>query len=124
MENQVPPAETAPAAPLALPPCGDADAYRVGYRRPPLHSRWKPGQSGNPSGRPRQAAPRPGQVAALVEQCLLQRVDLPPGPSGRRRRARLAPLVVRKMAEAVDAGDVRAMVELMKSLRALGLSGA
>src|SRR5271169_2034792 len=25
--------------------------YAVGRGRPPLHSRWKPGQSGNPSGR-------------------------------------------------------------------------
>lgn len=32
----------------------DADmngaSYEVGYRRPPVHSRFKPGQSGNPSG--------------------------------------------------------------------------
>ena len=27
-------------------------AYAVGYRRPPLHSRFKKGQSGNPNGRP------------------------------------------------------------------------
>lgn len=25
--------------------------YKVGYRCPPLHSRFKPGQSGNPKGR-------------------------------------------------------------------------
>jgi Family of unknown function (DUF5681) len=30
----------------------DAD-NRVGYRRPPRHSRFQPGQSGNPRGRPR-----------------------------------------------------------------------
>jgi Family of unknown function (DUF5681) len=28
---------------------------RVGYKRPPLHTRFKPGQSGNPKGRPRHA---------------------------------------------------------------------
>lgn len=28
-------------------------SYRVGYGRPPLHSRFKQGQSGNPSGRPK-----------------------------------------------------------------------
>ena len=27
--------------------------YEVGYGRPPQHSRFKPGQSGNPKGRPR-----------------------------------------------------------------------
>ncbi len=25
----------------------------VGYGNPPMHSRWKPGQSGNPKGRPK-----------------------------------------------------------------------
>ncbi len=29
------------------------DSDRVGYRHPPKHSRFKPGQSGNPSGRPK-----------------------------------------------------------------------
>ena len=29
------------------------ESQRVGYRRPPVHSRFKPGQSGNPSGRPK-----------------------------------------------------------------------
>lgn len=30
----------------------------VGYRSPPKHSRFKKGRSGNPTGRPRQAARR------------------------------------------------------------------
>jgi hypothetical protein len=29
--------------------------YAVGFRRPPLHTRFKPGVSGNPSGRPKTA---------------------------------------------------------------------
>jgi hypothetical protein len=29
--------------------------YRVGYQRPPLESRFKPGKSGNPTGRPKGA---------------------------------------------------------------------
>jgi hypothetical protein len=28
-------------------------AYRVGYGKPPIHSRFRPGVSGNPHGRPR-----------------------------------------------------------------------
>jgi hypothetical protein len=28
-----------------------SDAYAVGYRKPPLHSRFRAGQSGNPAGR-------------------------------------------------------------------------
>jgi hypothetical protein len=46
-------------------PAADAAAVpaRVGYRNPPLHTRWQPGQSGNPKGptpRLRQARGGPG----------------------------------------------------------------
>ena len=33
--------------------------YEVGYGKPPAHSRFRPGQSGNPRGRPRGARNRP-----------------------------------------------------------------
>ena len=33
----------------------DDDAYQVGYGKPPKHTRFKKGQSGNPKGRPRGA---------------------------------------------------------------------
>jgi hypothetical protein len=33
---------------------GDEKPYRVGYGRPPLETRFKPNQSGNPKGRPRR----------------------------------------------------------------------
>ena len=29
-----------------------SDQYEVGYKKPPLNSQFKPGQSGNPAGRP------------------------------------------------------------------------
>lgn len=32
-----------------------SDAYEVGYGRPPKASQFKPGQSGNPKGRPRRS---------------------------------------------------------------------
>ncbi len=32
----------------------DSQSYEVGYRRPPLNTRFKPGRSGNPRGRPRR----------------------------------------------------------------------
>jgi hypothetical protein len=31
----------------------DKPVYKVGYKKPPLHSRFQKGQSGNPRGRPR-----------------------------------------------------------------------
>ena len=33
----------------------DEGRYPVGYKRPPSHSKFKPGKSGNPAGRPKGA---------------------------------------------------------------------
>jgi hypothetical protein len=42
-----------PKKPLtSLPVSAD---YEIGYRKPPAHTQYKPGQSGNPAGRPRGA---------------------------------------------------------------------
>lgn len=35
------------------PDAGPNKAYEVGYGKPPKHTRFKPGQSGNPKGRPK-----------------------------------------------------------------------
>jgi hypothetical protein len=53
---------------------GDAPKadYAVGYRRPPLHSRFKKGQSGNPNGRP---AGRPN-LNTVLERALHQKVPV------------------------------------------------
>lgn len=32
----------------------DQIEYEVGYKKPPQHTRWKAGQSGNPNGRPKK----------------------------------------------------------------------
>src|SRR6266480_5246207 len=32
---------------------GDGSDYEVGYKRPPRHTQFQPGRSGNPAGRPR-----------------------------------------------------------------------
>ncbi len=37
--------------------------YEVGYRKPPKHTRFVKGQSGNPRGRPRKPKPRPLQLS-------------------------------------------------------------
>jgi Family of unknown function (DUF5681) len=40
---------------LEPPPATDEPSYEVGYRKPPAAARFKPGQSGNPRGRPKGA---------------------------------------------------------------------
>lgn len=42
----------------------ETKTYKIGYGRPPQHTQFKPGQSGNPKGRPirRPRADTPGQL--------------------------------------------------------------
>jgi hypothetical protein len=54
----------------------------IGYRRPPAHGRFKPGQSGNPKGRPR----RPTTAAAELLKSL--RAEMPVTIDGKRKKMR------------------------------------
>lgn len=38
------------------PKSKNSKSYETGYKKPPLHRRFKPGVSGNPSGRPKKQA--------------------------------------------------------------------
>src|SRR5687768_6217062 len=41
--------------------------YEVGYGKPPVHTRFRKGQSGNPSGRPKSKATERAKEIALQE---------------------------------------------------------
>jgi Family of unknown function (DUF5681) len=49
--------------------------HEVGYARPPVHSRFKKGQSGNPKGRPRGRR----SVAAILHKILGEKVSVREG---------------------------------------------
>lgn len=51
------------------------DDYEVGYGKPPKHTRFKPGESGNPRGRPKKSK----NVDALLEKELDAIVTLQEG---------------------------------------------
>ncbi|MGU3537406.1 DUF5681 domain-containing protein [Methylobacterium sp. A54F] len=53
----------------------DDEEYKVGYCKPPLHSRFKSGVSGNPRGRPTVA----NDFDSLIERELNQKVSIPRG---------------------------------------------
>ena len=44
---------------VANPPA----SYEVGYAKPPVETRFKPGQSGNPRGRPKGAKNKPQHIS-------------------------------------------------------------
>ncbi len=44
------------------------DGYEVGFGKPPRHSQFKPGQSGNPSGRPKGAKSFETELEDVLKQ--------------------------------------------------------
>lgn len=86
----------------------DADGG-VGRGRPPRHSRFKPGQSGNPRGREKGSR----NLATLLEAELRRPVTLTEG--GRRRRMPKAAAMVAGQVNKALRGDTRAFSILLQA---------
>ena len=57
-------------------PAAEDAPYEIGYGKPPKHTRFKPGQSGHPSGRPRgQRNFRTAVREALKEKITIREGD-------------------------------------------------
>lgn len=88
------------------------DDYEVGYRKPPKASRFKPGQSGNPTGRRK----RPMSVRDQLEDILKRKIDIP--QNGRIKRMSLQELVLTTLVNKAAKGDLAAfktVLDLMDS---------
>ena len=89
--------------------------YEVGYRRPPVHRRFKPGQSGNPKGRPKGHR----NVRTVVEGALNQRVTIREGD--RTRLLTKLEGVVLTMVNKALRGDAKAQTALIQLIRSVGM---
>ena len=84
--------------------------YEVGYGRPPKSTRFKPGQSGNPRGRPKGAK----GVATVLRERLLAKVTVT--ERGRQRTITVLEAIVAKLIKGTFDGDSRSMDKVMKLL--------
>jgi hypothetical protein len=75
---------------------------RVGYRRPPKTTRFRPGQSGNPRGRPKGAR----NLSTIVAAALSERVTV--NENGRRRRITKLDAAVKQVVNRAASGELRA----------------
>jgi len=87
--------------------------YQVGYGKPPLHSRFKKGQSGNPRGRPLF----PKSLVADLLDAMNQRVVV--AENGRRRRMTKRQAMIAQLVNKSATADLRATKMLLDMLRDL-----
>lgn len=75
---------------------------QVGYGRPPRHSRFKPGQSGNPRGRPKGARNLHSQIFTELMSPIAVTID------GQRQRMSPIMVVFKQLAAKGMKGDIKA----------------
>jgi hypothetical protein len=87
---------------------GDDADYKVGFRHPPLHSRFKPGQSGNPSGRPKDSK----NLKTLLNAILNETISLQEGSQS--RKISKAEAIMRRLIVGALKGDSRDLHALFR----------
>src|SRR5262249_33332635 len=86
---------------------GDEDAYDVGYGKPPEYTRFKPGQSGNPKGRPKGVRNFETDVKATLKASVKVTRD------GRPRKVSTQEAMLLRLREKALSGDARALDRLI-----------
>jgi hypothetical protein len=92
-------------------PRGVRGPYDVGYGKPPAHSQFKRGQSGNPRGRPKTAKTVDAKIAVALDQLITVNQD------GRRSTVTKRVGVVLQLLKKAIEGDPRAMEIVLSLLR-------
>jgi hypothetical protein len=90
--------------------------YSVGKGRPPIQSRFKPGQSGNPKGRRRKSR----NMRTIVRSVLEESMSVREGPHVRRMSALEA--LVRTVLRRAFKGDPKSVAALIMLMRQFGLA--
>ena len=82
--------------------------YEVGYGRPPRHTRFRLGQTGNPKGRPR----KDNSLSAILKRSLHKQVMIRSG--GRQKRVSLAEALIHQILTDATRGDRHARSLILK----------
>jgi hypothetical protein len=96
-----------PPKKLADGACDDP-AEMVGPGKPPRHTRFKPGQSGNPKGRPKGSK----NFATILQQQLTKKITIT--VDGKPRRMTVQEVIARRLATDSMKGTTKAMELLIK----------
>jgi hypothetical protein len=85
------------------------EEYKVGYKRPPKHSRWKKGQSGNPNKR---RPPREVSDLQAIDALLLRPIAIV--EDGEAKRVTALEVIVLQLWQKEIAGSSRALSARLK----------
>lgn len=88
--------------------------YVVGYRRPPKATRFKPGRSGNPNGRPKGLRP----IGSLLQEIMQKKVSVT--ENGKTRRLSALDVMLRRLTNDAMRSDHRAIKLLLHLLDRYG----
>ena len=80
---------------------------KVGYGNPPISTRFQPGKSGNPRGRPKGAKGLLAELKAELDEFVTVEVN------GKTKRIRKRRLIIKALAAKAAKGDVRAADKLL-----------
>ena len=84
------------------------EAYAVGYGKPPAHTRFQPGQSGNPAGRPKGAR----NLRTDLEDVRSRQIVIT--ENGKSRKVSVQNAALLQVATKAVKGDLRASEQLMR----------
>ncbi|MEM8919329.1 MAG: DUF5681 domain-containing protein [Pseudomonadota bacterium] len=87
----------------------DDPNYLIGYRKPPKHTQFKPGRSGNPKGRPKGARNFDTDVREILGMKVKVRDE-----KGRSRKKSTTAVVLLKLREKALKGDPKAMDRILE----------
>jgi hypothetical protein len=81
--------------------------YTIGYRRPPKDTQFKPGKSGNPTGRPKGSRP----VGAILKEILGRKVSVT--ENGKTRRLGVMEVIFHRLINDAMRGNPKAVTLLL-----------
>jgi Family of unknown function (DUF5681) len=103
-----------PSAQSAVEP-SDEEAYEIGYGKPPKHTRFKPGQSGNPKGRP----PGARNFRTAIREALQEKVVI--RENGRTRKLPKMDAIIQVALNKGLKGDPKGFAAIVQLARWAGL---
>jgi len=102
---------TLPAGQRPQMPADNQGNYEVGYGKPPRHTRFQKGRSGNPAGRPRGKK----NLATLLSDALDQKIIVV--ENGRRKKISKREAIVTQLVNKSASADLKATQIVLAMLR-------